>query len=411
MFAIVVIAARRLPTAAFGIFSLASTLGWVLAVGTDFGVQLYFAREVARAPDRLSAILRPLLRLRVGLAAAGVGLAVPLGLFWVRPADLPAFVAIVSAYILGALVEFLNYGYRALSRSDVESTLNLVQRLAALTLALVLLVLVPGLTALAVALVAPAAVVLAWSLGITRRMAGHPSAAADAASSARLSWRTLRQDVLPIGAGIVLSALYFRVDVFFVEHWRGLEEVARYNAVFRLVDALRLFPAAILTVLLPAVFRRRDGAFIWRLSAGLTTLGLGIAGACIAAGPLLVRAAYGAQYAPAIGMLRVLLLAFPLLSLNYGLTHQLIGWGAQRAYTLICAGALVVNIAVNVALVPAFGGLGAAWATVATEVVLTIALVSALAAVRSRASSWPAPSAIPTALDPADPAPPRAGRP
>ena len=45
-------------------------------------------------------------------------------------------------------------------------------------------------------------------------------------------------------SGIVLSALYFRIDVFLVQLWSGTEAVALYNAVFRLVEALRLFPAA-----------------------------------------------------------------------------------------------------------------------------------------------------------------------
>ena len=50
---------------------------------------------------------------------------------------------------------------------------------------------------------------------------------------------------------------------------------------------------------------------------------------------------------------RILLLSFPLLSLNYALTHQLVGWDGQRAYAGLCALALVVNVAVNARLIPA----------------------------------------------------------
>src|SRR5213079_1858632 len=57
------------------------------------------------------------------------------------------------------------------------------------------------------------------------------------------TFAVFRRDVWPIGAGIVLSALYFRIDVFLVQLWSGTEAVAMYNAVFRLVEALRLFPA------------------------------------------------------------------------------------------------------------------------------------------------------------------------
>ena len=43
------------------------------------------------------------------------------------------------------------------------------------------------------------------------------------------------------------------IDVFLVQLWAGTESVALYNAVFRLVDALRLFPAAVVAVALPSL--------------------------------------------------------------------------------------------------------------------------------------------------------------
>ena len=68
----------------------------------------------------------------------------------------------------------------------------------------------------------------------------------------------------------MLSALYFRVDVFLLEQWSGLEAVAHYSAVFRLVDAMRLMPAAVLAVVLPRLFGARDPEFARRLAGGLT---------------------------------------------------------------------------------------------------------------------------------------------
>jgi len=75
----------------------------------------------------------------------------------------------------------------------------------------------------------------------------------------------------------------------------------------------------------------------------------------------------------------VLLVAAPLFFLNYALTHQLIGWDRQKVYAGVSAAALVANLTLDVALVPRFGLVGAAWATVATEVVVTAGCVAALA--------------------------------
>ena len=82
------------------------------------------------------------------------------------------------------------------------------------------------------------------------------------------------RDVWPIGAGIVLSALYFRIDLFLVQLWSGTEAVGLYNAVFRLVEALRLFPAAVLAVLLPSLVRAGDLRPLARVAMPLTAFAI-----------------------------------------------------------------------------------------------------------------------------------------
>src|SRR5688572_33344839 len=77
-------------------------------------------------------------------------------------------------------------------------------------------------------------------------------------------------------------------------------------------------------------------------------------------------------------ILQVLLLSFPLLTLNYSLTHQLIGWNQPRAYALCCMAALVANLALNAWLIPQAAAIGAAWATLGTEVVVTVMCLAAL---------------------------------
>jgi O-antigen/teichoic acid export membrane protein len=184
--------------------------------------------------------------------------------------------------------------------------------------------------------------------------------------------------VIPIGAGIVLSALYFRIDVFLVQASQGTAAVGLYNAVFRLVEALRLFPAAVLAVALPIIFQATSRDVLIRLSSVLTAAAV-VASAVLWVGadtaiPLL----YGSRYATAVPAFRVLLLAFPLMSLNYALTHQLIGWHGHRAYAVMCGLALIFNVGVNLKLIPLMGIVGAAWSTVATEVVITLGSILAL---------------------------------
>jgi O-antigen/teichoic acid export membrane protein len=66
------------------------------------------------------------------------------------------------------------------------------------------------------------------------------------------------------------------------------------------------------------------------------------------------------------------------MSLNYALTHQLIGWDGHRSYAALCAAALAFNVALNARLIPSLSIVGAAWATLCTEAVLTVGCVAAL---------------------------------
>jgi O-antigen/teichoic acid export membrane protein len=385
MFVVTIVAARRLPAEAFGIFALGSTLGWMLAVASDFGIQLHLAREVARRPDEAPALMRSWLRVRLWTTAAAVGLAA-IGLLatgtTIRFA-LPIAV-LTLVYACSGLVEFLHYFYRGLSRTDVESSLTLWQRGGTLVCGLSALAWWPNVTVLAIAMLLPVAATLVVSLRIAARF-GTPGTPVPRTSSSYVTPVVLQLEVLPIGAGIVLSALYFRVDVFLVQRWAGTEPVALYNAVFRLVEALRLFPAAVVAVMLPELCRASDSRPLMRVALPLTAAAIGVSAMLWAGANSLIALVYGAPFAAAVPAFRILLLAFPLLALNLTLTHQLVGWNGQRAYATICALALVVNVALNAQLIPAWSIDGAAWATLGTEVFLTIGCAIALAVVHGKA--------------------------
>jgi O-antigen/teichoic acid export membrane protein len=389
---ITVAAAHRLSQRAFGIFALASALGWIVSVVTDCGIQLHVARAVAWRPADAPVLLRTWLEIRLWTAGAAM-VVTAAGLLALAPPRDDAITILLFAllYMVSGLIEFLHYFYRGLTRSDVESSLTLWQRLATLGAALLALAWSPDPILLATAMLVPVVITFLVSVRIATRLgretAARPSTLSPEPSA--LSPQPLalspepsplpgakgssgfRRDVLPIGVGIVLSALYFRIDVFLVQYWLGTESVALYNAVFRLVEALRLFPAAVLAVVLPSLCRADDGRPLLRVSFAVTAFAMATTLVLwVNAGwgiPLL----YGTRYAAGVPAFRILTLSFPLLSLNYALTHQLIGWEGQRAYAMVCGVALVANVALNARLIPALSIEGAAWATFWTEAVMT----------------------------------------
>jgi O-antigen/teichoic acid export membrane protein len=237
----------------------------------------------------------------------------------------------------------------------------------------------PTLLLLSIALLVQPAVALLVSFAIAGRLTTGgteaPALHADPRQPRRLG---LLRDAAPIGAGVLLSAIYFRCDVYFVSYWHGLETVGMYNAVFRLVEALRLLPAAALAVAFPELVRATDGRPLRRLAVMLTAGGSLTMAVTYVAAPAIVQTIYGATYLPAAPALRVLALALPLFFLNYALTHQVIAWDGQRAFAAITAAALLANVTGNLLLIPSQGMVGAAWSTLLTELVVTGGCVLAL---------------------------------
>jgi O-antigen/teichoic acid export membrane protein len=341
-------------------------------------MQLHLARAVAQRPGEAATLLRKWLRIRVWTAVATVGVAgAALSLLPAQREAAAAILLLVIVYAVGGLLEFLHYFYRGIDRSDVESTLTLWSRSAMLVAAVAVLRWRPDTLALGLAMLLPVSATLAYSVRRALRMSR------DLAAN---SGRSLlgNQDafgssgLVPIGVGVLLSAVYFRIDVLLIEMWRGTEAVALYNSVFRLVEALRLFPAAVLAVALPTLFRASDARPLLSVSALLFGFSIVVALTLGVAGDLLVPLLYGDPYAAAVPAFRILLAALPLMALNYALTHQLLGWHGQVAYAVLCAGAVLVNVALNSQLIPALSIDGAAWATLATEAFLTVGCTIAL---------------------------------
>jgi O-antigen/teichoic acid export membrane protein len=377
---ITIVAARRLNADPFGVMAYAMATGWLLGVATDAGLSMHLARETARLRgDAASAgqarrLLVEVISLRTGLAfvaaTAGVVMA---------PQMVPAhwrvqFIVIVLAQVAGAVNETIAHYFRGIQRSEIESAIHAAHRLVTLVWALIVLWIWRRLDYLAIAMLVPplvAAVVSAMIAARLSRSSTPPQEAGASTGAPLLTPAKFMRDVFPLGAGVLISALYFRIDVYFIQQWHGFQPVGGYNAAFRLVEALRLLPAAVLAVTFPMLVTASDTQLVRRIGAALTAAGAVLALICALGGSIIIPLIYGDAFAYAAPAFSILALALPLFFLNYALTHQVIGWDGQLAYLLIATLALIANVVANLLLIPTQGINGAAIATVLTEIVVT----------------------------------------
>src|SRR5437763_357254 len=74
-FLVTLVAARRLSHEGFAVFAIGTTLGWMAAVVSDFGIQMHLARSVAHGAHRPADVLVAWLRLRAWASAAVIAIA------------------------------------------------------------------------------------------------------------------------------------------------------------------------------------------------------------------------------------------------------------------------------------------------------------------------------------------------
>ena len=83
-----------------------------------------------------------------------------------------------------------------------------------------------------------------------------------------------------------------------------------------------------------------------------------------------MRLLFGAEFADSAPALPVLMATFVLVSVGYLAGYLIIAYGLQRRFLVIAVIALILNVAANLALVPSYGFMAAAWITLGTELIV-----------------------------------------
>jgi PST family polysaccharide transporter len=181
---------------------------------------------------------------------------------------------------------------------------------------------------------------------------------------------------LPIGA----SELVWALKVYFATVTLGIlingPEVGWFAAAHRIVLSLHTFVWLYFFNLLPAIVRSTQGSpeareRLMQISMRFTVCGgvvLSIIGT-VFAGPIL-RLIYGSQYQGAVAVFQVLIWLLPLALMSGHYRYLLIGHDRQNLEFLSAVFGAGLNVALNIFLTPSYGVQAAAWALLASELLI-----------------------------------------
>lgn len=183
-------------------------------------------------------------------------------------------------------------------------------------------------------------------------------------------FRYFLKSSFPLLLASIASAIYMRIDQVMLGQMADLTELGSYTVAVRISDSALFIPMAIQAAFFPAVVRAYQTQDQARFAASLKSLfGFMIAAMSLAAigvtafGALVTELFLGPSYNDAIPMIALLALALPSVGLGVARTGYLTLHGWFWTAPLGTATGAVLNIGLNLLLIPPFGGVGAAVAT------------------------------------------------
>jgi O-antigen/teichoic acid export membrane protein len=368
---VTILVARSLHADGFGRFASAWSYGMLVGVLADGGLAYFVALEVSRVPRTARRFVWTALALRSLICAAGLtiaALALPL-LRFDGPLALAAMVFAVSAILDGLTSQALAF-YRATARMHVEAKVVSFGRIFIVATTGVALLIHPSVLSFALAQATASAATVVLAL-LTLRADAPP------ALPRVRALRAIAVGALPFAASGLLSYVFFRIDTLMLRAF-GIADAAigAYSAAYRIMEAPRTVFGSVAAGILPAATslgHPRSREELRRLAATATALVLWMVVPAVLVFALapeaMIRLIFGHGFSGAALLLMVLSPMPILMALDAVLGSLLNALGVQKMVTGVFALCAIVNVGLNVGLIPPYGALGAAIATVGTEVV------------------------------------------
>jgi len=205
--------------------------------------------------------------------------------------------------------------------------------------------------------------------------------------------KPILRSTLPIGIAIFFSVMYFRSDTIMLSLLQDSEAVGLYSVGYKIFEALLFFPAMLFGLFLPALSRsvqkaRRElgseMSFLVNLAL-VVVLPLVVCGVLFSAS--IIQVIGGSEFLPATTTLQILFGSLGIIVFGALFGNAIIAMNAQREALWAYGAGFVFNIIANLIVIPRYSYEGAAYTTLATEIIVT-GILAYIVYRRARFTVW-----------------------
>jgi O-antigen/teichoic acid export membrane protein len=360
------IVARTLGASTFGAYANGTAAYYLAIAFTDFGFGLVAAREIAKRPGEEARLWTSTTQVQlawsalVTVALLGLGLGTGGVRGDVMVVLCPA--VLISGFASARQLFMVRYRASPLLIVDLTTSALLAFTMSGLALA------GAGPVAIAGALCAYTCLNTITVAVLAHRMVGL------AQVSHRDRLGILRM-ALPIGIASLLASLYFTIDQVLLGWLVPSRDLGHYAAAVKLLSLVVMVPGILMVAAMPGLARSSaDRAALSRFAGTLahwlavTALPLAV-GLFVFARPA-IDLAFGHAYAPAVPLLRILMVAGIVTLASNIFGNVLMSLAVIRVMLVFNVISLALNVAGNIVLAPRYGVTASAWLTLACELLV-----------------------------------------
>ncbi|WP_048190940.1 flippase [Methanobacterium sp. SMA-27] len=369
----VIYTARYLGADGFGIISLALSIGAIFGVFVDMGISTLMVRELARDKSLSNKYISNSILMKILLSFITFCLVVlTVKIIGYNQIESIVIYVITISVILTSFFGLLNSLFQANEKMEYLAMANIIN--SAVLLLFTIIGIFYGLSIIYFAgiYVFTSTIVLIYCLIVYLLKFSNIKFEFDLSF-----WKPTLKESWSFGIIFLSGMLYTYIDSIMLSILKTTEAVGWYSAAYRLMYIALLLPNAINIVIFPVMSRMYSNSsknslnllneryFKYMIIVGIP---LGFGTTLLAKQVILLL--YGNVYIPSIISLQILVWAIVLTFAGASYTQLLQSTNKQLIITKISIACLIINIILNLILIPPYSYIGASFATFITEAVL-----------------------------------------
>jgi O-antigen/teichoic acid export membrane protein len=365
-FILVIFVARYLGDVDYGKYAFALAFTSFFAIIADPGFSTLTIRELARDKELAGKYLGNISLVKFILSFVAFLLVVIFINLMHYPSDTTLAVYIAGAYVvLTSFNQFFISIFRAFEKMEYETLVRIIEKVILFSLVITFIYLGYGLIEIVSAFLISSIFSFVFCGLVVLRKFTKPKFEIDFSFLKHAT-----KEALPFALTAVFTVIYFRIDTVLLSMMKGDAVVGWYNAAYNIIFGLMIIPLLYTTAIFPAMSRFSKSSIdafnkIGTLSFKyLLILGLPISIGVTLLADKIILLVYGPEYIVAIIALQILVWSFFIMCLCGIPTTSLNATNKQHIVTAGMGITAILNIILNLILIPKYSLVGAAIATI-----------------------------------------------